>query len=87
MIKIIKKEIMRINADKFAYDGCHKIYILEDKNDIKKAKEIGYDIYDITELEKIYNNSCPLKFISNWKLNKSYVEQCEDEEKYIEFEI
>ena len=87
MIKIIKKEIMRINADKFAYDGCHKIYILEDKNDIKEAKEMGYDIYDIAELEKTYNNSCPLKFISNWKLNKSYVGQCEDEEKYIEFEI
>lgn len=58
----------KIKGNKFAYDGCHKIYIIEDDEDLKKALKIGYDIYDIKEIEEKYNNSCYLKFINTWKL-------------------
>ena len=62
----------------FAFDGCHKIYILEDEKDIKEATESEYKIYSISSLKDIYEYSCELRFISNWKLNKQYVKQFED---------
>mgnify|MGYP003292173738 CR=1 FL=1 len=67
-----------IKGNKFAYDNCHKIYIIEDNEDIEQANEYGYKIYDIKDLESAYENSCDLRFISNWKLDKSYVEQFEE---------
>lgn len=74
---------MRINGqevigDKFAFDGCHKIYIIEDENDRKEAEEYDYQIFDLKEIQEKYENSCDLKFISNWKLDKRYVKQLED---------
>lgn len=77
-MKINGKQVI---GNKFAYDGCHKIYILEDKEDIEDIKNKGYnenDIFDIKDIEKIYNSSCSLRFIYNWKLTKTYVSQCEN---------
>lgn len=68
----------KVIGDKFAYDGCHKIYIIEDKNDSDNAINYGYKIYDIKDLKKVYNDSCYLRFISNWKLTKEYVKQFQD---------
>lgn len=72
-MKVNKKEII---GNEFAYDGCHKIYIIEDNIDKQNALGFGYEIYPITELKRIYEESCPLRFISNWKLNVQYVRQC-----------
>lgn len=74
-MKINNKEVI---GNKFAYDTCHKIYIIEDEEDLKNAKEIGYKIYDIKDLKEAYENSCPLRFIDNWKLDKCYVAQFEN---------
>lgn len=63
----------------FVYDGCHKIYIVEDKEDIEDVKKTwGEDeiFYNIDELPKIWGETCPLRFISNWKLDKQFVHQC-----------
>ena len=63
----------------FVFDGCHKIYIVEDQDDIASVKEMwGEDeiFHNIDELPSVWNNSCPLRFISNWKLDKQYVRQC-----------
>lgn len=78
---------MKINnietkATLFAYDDCHKMYIIEDEQDLKEAKESGYTILPIKELENTYNHSCPLRFISNWKLTISFIEQCQDENTF-----
>lgn len=62
----------------FAFDKCHKIYIIEDNDDLAEAKDTGYDIFPIEDLPRAYEDSCELRFISNWKLNKQYVEQFED---------
>lgn len=66
-----------IKATEFAYDGCHKIYLIEDEEDYQEAK-LGYDILPISVLEQTFRNSCCLRFIANWKLDKGYVEQGED---------
>lgn len=67
----------KTNATHFAYDGCHKIYLIEDEMDLNEANIMGYDILPISRLEKTFNESCVLQFISNWKLDKSYAEQFE----------
>lgn len=71
---------MKINeietvATEFAYDNCHKIYLVEDENDKVEAIKCGYNIYPIIELLDKWRASCPLRFISNWKLDTRYVEQ------------
>ena len=73
-----------VKGDRFVWDNCHKIYIIEDDNDLVDCMERwgtlvnGTDIFDITEIERIYDNSCSLRFISNWKLDTKYVGQFED---------
>ena len=66
-----------INAKQFAYDGCHKIYLIEDADDYQEAKH-GYDIIPIGYIRNKWNDSCGLQFISNWKLTKQYVEQFQE---------
>ena len=66
------------NAKEFAYDGCHKIYILESKNDRDEAQDCGYDILPIENLRKAFSKSCGLQFISNWKLSKHFVDQFQE---------
>ena len=78
---------MKINGktmvgDRFAFEGCHKIYIIDTPEEEAQALKYGYNIYPIKEIEKAYKNSCSLKFISNWPLDDnnfvSYVDQFED---------
>lgn len=67
-------------ATHFAYDDCHKIYILESENDREEARSAGYDILPIKELEETFNDSCGLQFISSWDLSKHFVDQFQDAE-------
>ena len=61
-----------ITADHFAYEGCHKIYLIENQNDFEDARSSGYGIYPIRQLEQTYEDSCDLRFISNWGLSISW---------------
>ena len=69
---------IKIIGDRFAYDGCHKIYIIETDKNLEEAINYGYNIYDISEIKEKYNESCGLRFIQNWDLNKYYVRQFEN---------
>lgn len=60
-----------------AFDGCHKFYIIEDGDDQNMMLEYGYNLYDISQLPHLYETACPLKFIHNAKLTKTYAEQFE----------
>lgn len=74
----LEKELIFLkNSLGFAFDGCHKIYILEDAEDLKDAKNMGYLIKSIEELPKVWTNSCELKFVNNWKLDKTIIAQFE----------
>ena len=66
-MKINNKEV---EFKKIAYDGCHKIYLIQDEKDEKEALEYGYDFYDSTKLKELWDESCPLRFISTWKLER-----------------
>jgi hypothetical protein len=73
---------LEVTAQIFAFDGCHKIYLLENEAEEANARELGYNIYSIDLLREAYEGSCSLKFISNWPLIDdnfvSYVGQFED---------
>lgn len=64
-----------------AYDGCHKIYIIQKQDEISEAKNCGYAIYPMEKLEDLYKQSCPLKFVSSWDLKKKYIRQGEKHER------
>ena len=75
---------LQVTAKKFAFDGCHKIYLIENGEEEAEALSYGYRILLIQELPQAYEDSCPLRFISNWPLGLSnedfisYVEQGDD---------
>ena len=58
---------IEVVANSFAYDGCHKIYLLNDGDDIVEAEEKGYDIYDIDGIVEAFVYACPLRFINEWE--------------------
>lgn len=69
---------IEIIGESVAYEGCHKLYVCEDNNDIREAQECGYTVYPINNLPLLYDSSCNLKFINNWKLDKTYCKQFEE---------
>ena len=81
-------------ATEFAWDGCHKIYLLDngdaDKNSkyagymLSKNGEAGYKVLPVSELQRVWDQSCPLRFINNWALDKNYVPQCYEKPVTIE---
>lgn len=80
-------------ATEFAWDGCHKIYLLDngdaDKNGkygymLSKNGEAGYKVLPVSELQRAWDQSCPLRFINNWALDKNYVPQCYEKPVTIE---
>lgn len=66
---------LQAGFDRFAYDNCHKFYIIEDREDEKQFTDYGYDIYSIDDLPDAWEDACSLKFISNAKLTKEYIPQ------------
>ena len=66
------------NVKQFAYDGCHKIYLIENEENLKSAKASGYGIYPIEELEEKFNSSCGLRFINTWDLETIVPQFAED---------
>ena len=57
---------IEVVANAFAFDGCHKIYLLNDGDAIVDAEEKGYDIYDIDGIVEAFDCACPLRFINEW---------------------
>jgi hypothetical protein len=69
---------VEITAKQFAYDGCHKIYLINYEEDRESAEECGYTVFPIEGLHDAYDSSCGLRFISNWDLTGHVVGQFED---------
>jgi|8_EtaG_2_1085327.scaffolds.fasta_scaffold02584_18 hypothetical protein len=76
---------IEIKDNYFAFDTCHKIYILNNQNEMYQAIELGYEIKEIKDIVKTYNKSCSLKFINYWNLKRkdfSIVSQCNGNRLY-----
>lgn len=70
---LTKVKEMAPEAAQFAWDGCHKIYIIENQEELVEAKNVGYEILDIKNLETAWEKSCELKFINFWNLEKDAI--------------
>jgi hypothetical protein len=67
------EQVLLDGAKGIAFDGCHKIYILMDDEQMAEMKEFGYDplisAEDTTPDEMLsavmewYENSCSLRFV------------------------
>ena len=78
---------IEIVATAFAYDGCHKIYLLNDGDSIVEAEDAGFDVYDIGNIISAFVYSCPLRFINEWGGEyKTIVPQGADEITFEGFE-
>jgi hypothetical protein len=52
---------------KLAYDGCHKIYFIQNEGDVAHAIDCGYeqaDIYPASKIRDLIEGSCGLVFAS-----------------------
>ena len=76
-VQIMKVNGYEITQEMFAYDGCHKIYLIDSPSEQREAMENGYEIHHISELETIFEQSCGLRFISTWDLIEYPVPQFE----------
>lgn len=54
-----------------AWDGCHKIYFLQDAEREAQAEQLGYEIYSAADLPDLYEKSCGLRFVSRWGFDNS----------------
>jgi hypothetical protein len=62
-------------GDSFAFDGCHKIYIIKNKQEKEEAEKNGYKILNMAKLKETYLKSCPLRLVNSWDLKMSFVPQ------------
>lgn len=68
----------RVDATEFAYDGCHKIYLIATEEDRETMKDCGYeedDIYPVSDLAAVWEDTCFLRFINSADLKHNYVAQ------------
>jgi len=70
----------QFEADEFGFDGCHKIYLCDSEEGKRQLVDLEYDLYPIEELPRIWEQTCPLRFIMSGDLTISYVKQCEPAE-------
>lgn len=82
MLKFIYKDKeYEVKADMFAYDGCHKIYLITNMHDEDESHDYGYELWGVENLPAIWDATCPLRFISFWdveNLKGNLVPQCFD---------
>jgi hypothetical protein len=72
-----------IDATEFAYDGCHKIFLISSAADREKMiVQGGYtdsDILPVSRLLEVWESTCPLRFISRADLTEVLVQQADPE--------
>lgn len=68
----------KITAIEFAFDGCHKIYLVNNAEDKNQLIEYGYNFYPIEELQEVYEGSCSLRFIQDMTTFNNIVAQSEE---------
>lgn len=74
----------------FAWDECHKFYLLDDAEREAAAQKLGYKTFPASKLQEAWDESCFLRFINRWGLDHEgndgfdhefAIEQFEDEDE------
>lgn len=66
---------IEVRADEFAWDHCHKLYVVTDQESRDLLEGYGYDFYPVSKLQWAWDRSCGLRFISSANLEETYVPQ------------
>ncbi|MFZ2992405.1 MAG: hypothetical protein WA061_01705 [Microgenomates group bacterium] len=61
-----KLDLIEKSGWEIAWDGCHKIYFLQDEGRVAQARGYEYDIYPSSKVRELFENSCGLRFVSRW---------------------
>mgnify|MGYP001573298095 FL=1 len=57
-----------VEARTFVWDGCHKIFLMQDTKDEQYALDRGWDLedfrlFDRGTVEELYDSACPLRAV------------------------
>lgn len=78
-----------IDATEFAYDGCHKVYLIDTPELRTQMEGYGYepeDFHPVSELPAVWDSTCFLRFISWGDLrNDDLIAQGEDADATVEY--
>ena len=80
-----------VKATHFAYDGCHKFYLIFNSHDMAAMRGYGYgegesEILPVSDLADEWAGSCGLRFINRADLSgDDIVPQCYEVEPLIEW--
>lgn len=58
-----------------AWDGCHKLYLIEDETDVTTMRGNGYeddDFHQASEIRRLINESCGLVFVHAASLRNDF---------------
>ena len=66
-----------IEADEFGFDGCHKFFICNSPEEGEQLSRWNYEIHPMEDLPRLWEGSCPARFISSANLEHQYVRQNE----------
>lgn len=64
---------VNVPTKEFAFDGCHKIYLVSSDEGRNELIGYGYTILPISDLPDVWENSCSLRFIGLDDANKSNI--------------
>lgn len=66
----VKEKLDAIEASDLmvAFDGCHKLYLVDGPEEIADASATGYDLHEAKEIRALVNRSCGLVFVHAWNL-------------------
>ena len=81
MTLYINGEPVKAEGLVFVYDDCHKVYLVTSEAGRQQLFEHNWSEEDFRhpcELPGIWEQTCPLRFISDADLNTQYVPQGED---------
>jgi len=58
---------VKTTATCFAFDECHKIYLIEDMKYVPEAIKYGYPLFPIDMIAQKWEECCPLRYIQTWE--------------------
>ena len=79
-------DVEKVEAIAVAFDGCHKIYLIQSEDERCMMLDYGYEIHPLDKLQEIWDKSCPLRFIQTAGTLESVVHQCTEETIRIEIQ-
>lgn len=77
-MKQLKINGVVVNATQFITDDCHKIYVLDSAEGREQVLSRGWseaDFRPVSELPAVWDDTCPLRFISSADLDRQYIAQ------------